>query len=386
MLARSGYSGSNPIADGHLKLTSDGHGGTQVWFDMDGLAGGSGTWLVTTLDGIGADSLSYANGRIIDSPPAAPPDNGGSAAAVTVYASDSVYAAPDSARSIVLTGWQQTTYANNHGDTIISNNSGNHIIGGTGADTIVLGRAGDIVSGGGGADTFAFSEVPWAGGRITDFLADDTLDLSAMLSRYGYSGSNPLADGHVKLAADGAGGTQVWFDMNGLAGGSGSWLVTTLDGVSASSLQMSNGRITESGAAPSASGGGQTFVLDNSGSSLSGTSGRDTIILGRGGNVVTGGGGNDVFAFNEVPWAGGHITDFASGDGLNLSGMFSRYGYTGTDPIADGRVKLVADGAGGSQVLFNLDGLSAGSGTWVVTTLDHVNPASVHLSSGWITI
>jgi len=70
---------------------------------------------------------------------------------------------------------------------------------------------------------------------------------------------------------------------------------------------------------------------------------------------------------------------------LNLSAMYARYGYAGTNPIADGRLQLVSDGAGDTQVWFNMNGLAGGSGNWLVTTLDHVCPSTLHVNSGWIT-
>jgi Ca2+-binding RTX toxin-like protein len=243
-----------------------------------------------------------------------------------------------------------------------------------------------------------------------------------MFSRYGYAGANPLGDGRLKLVSDGAGDTQVWFNMDGLTGASGNWLITTLDGVNPASLQVQNGLVAglagSGGPSPSGAAGisvstsdayywtpagvtavtltgsgqtvagndlGDTFTSNNSGNHIAGGAGADTFNLGRGGDVVTGGGGTDTFAFGETPWAGGHITDFAPGqDRLNLGGMFAHYGYAGSNPLADGRLSLVADGLGDTQVWFNMDGLTGASGAWLVTTLDHVNPASLHVNGGWI--
>ncbi|MDB5459497.1 MAG: skn1, partial [Caulobacteraceae bacterium] len=87
----------------------------------------------------------------------------------------------------------------------------------------------------------------------------------------------------------------------------------------------------------------------------------------------------------EAAWAVGHITDFGGSDALDLRAMFSRYGYTGSNPIGDGHLKLTSDGQGGTQVWADLDGLPSASGTWLVTTLDHVAPTALHVNGGWIT-
>src|SRR6185312_10730715 len=115
-------------------------------------------------------------------------------------------------------------------------------------------------------------------------------DLSGMFASVGYWNANSFADGHLWLSSDGAGGTQIWFDMDGLPVGSGTWLVTTLDGVNPATLGIANGVITEgaSSGGGSAGGSGQTYTSDNNGDSWSGTAGDDTFNLGRGGDHVTG--------------------------------------------------------------------------------------------------
>jgi Ca2+-binding RTX toxin-like protein len=147
--------------------------------------------------------------------------------------------------SITLTGSGQTVTGNNAGDTFTSNNTGNHLIGGTGADTFVIGRAGDVVTGGAGPDSFVFKETPWSGARITDFAAgQDGIDLTSLLARSGYAGSDPIADGYVKITADASGAAQVWSDLDHVSPGAGWWLVATLDGVATSSLHMHGAFIT----------------------------------------------------------------------------------------------------------------------------------------------
>jgi beta-glucanase (GH16 family) len=351
-----GYAGSDPIADGHVKLVSDGQGGTQVWADLDGLATGSGTWLVTTLDGISAANLSWQNGYLVD-PPA-----GASTGSTSTSTSTS-------------------TASSGSGQTFTSDNSGDHWTGTSGNDVFNLGRGGDIVSGNGGNDTFKLAETPWTGGHITDFSAGDVFDVSAMLQRYGMDSS------HLRMVSDGAGGTQVWFDT----GSWGSWLLDTLDHVAPSSLSLANGVITEGGSSASTGGGstsssssttmtGQTFTSDNNGDHWTGTAGNDTFYVGRGGDVLTGAGGNDTFVFHETPWAGAHITDFSSGDTLDLSGMLAIDGYKSGDAVAEGYLNVTADTAGEAQIWSHLSGQ-----WWLAATLDHEPASSLHVNGAFIT-
>jgi hypothetical protein len=135
---------------------------------------------------------------------------------------------------------------------------------------------------------------------------------------------------------------------------------------------------------------GQTFTSDNNGDHWTGTSGDDTFHLGRGGDVVTGNGGNDAYDFAEVPWAGGHITDFNAGDVLDLTGAISTTSETaGGDAFADGFAQITDDGAGNAQVWirYNAHGLDAyGHGWWLVETLDGVAPGSLQTSGDVVTV
>ena len=73
LFADSGYSGSDPVADGFMNFSSDGSGGTRLFYDPDA----SGTeyqwpYLVTTLDDISPTGLTWA--QLSDSSP--PPPSG----------------------------------------------------------------------------------------------------------------------------------------------------------------------------------------------------------------------------------------------------------------------------------------------------------------------
>jgi hypothetical protein len=80
-------------------------------------------------------------------------------------------------------------------------------------------------------------------GHITDFTAgQDTIDLRGLLSASGYTGSNAIADGYLKIVDDAA-GAQIWSNL-GPVNGSGWWEVTVLDGVSAGALHLQGGVIS----------------------------------------------------------------------------------------------------------------------------------------------
>ncbi|MGZ6011091.1 MAG: family 16 glycosylhydrolase, partial [Caulobacteraceae bacterium] len=329
---------------------------------------------------------------------------------VQVETGAKAYTAPAGVDSVTLIGAGQTVTANASGDALVSNNAGNHLIGGAGGDAITLGGGGDVAAGGGGADSFLVNTLPATASHITDFGTDDRLDLTGLLSSLGYAGADPVADGYLKIAADGSGNAQVW--ANPHTTGSTWSLVTTLDGVAASTVRAPGGVVTETGGGTGGTGGGgtsvstsdpsytapagvtditltgsqqtvhgndlgDTFHSNNTGNVFFGGAGGDVFALGRAGDWATGGAGNDIFAFAETPWAGGHITDFASGDAVDLTGLLARSGYTGSEPVGAGYVKITDDGAGDAQIWSDLDQVSPGLGWWLVTTLDHVAPSQV---------
>jgi predicted extracellular nuclease len=99
---------------------------------------------------------------------------------------------------------------------------------------------------------------------------------------------------------------------------------------------------------------------------LQGGAGRDTLIGGAGNDVLvggvdadllTGGAGRDRFVYTNLNERSDRITDFEVGvDQLDLRGLFDAIGYTGTDPIADGYLKLTLGTGHSTTIQIDADG------------------------------
>ncbi|MGB5771797.1 MAG: Ig-like domain-containing protein, partial [Crocosphaera sp.] len=72
---------------------------------------------------------------------------------------------------------------------------------------------------------------------------------------------------------------------------------------------------------------------------LTGTTGNDIITGGGGGDILTGNGGNDLYLYEDISEGGDIITDFNSGDLIDISDVLIGLGYINGDPWDDGTVK-----------------------------------------------
>ncbi|QEW21011.1 Serralysin C precursor [Marinibacterium anthonyi] len=91
-----------------------------------------------------------------------------------------------------------------------------------------------------------------------------------------------------------------------------------------------------------------------------GEGGNDILVGGAGADTLTGGTGGDTYVYTAVGDAGDTITDFnlAQSDRIDLSGIFTELGYSGSDPVGDGMVWLSA-ATGGSWLMMNGGGLGS---------------------------
>jgi beta-glucanase (GH16 family) len=339
-LYRGGYKGSNPVGDGYLSFVDNGAGGTRVMLDVDG-RGSDNPWAyeLVNLNGVSPYGLTAA--QVLGGVPAPGPSPGPGAGGPTV-----------------------------------------------GADTFVVAQSGPVLTGGEGADTFVFKELPWRAGAITDFrLGVDKLDISA-LYRGGYHGSDPVADGYLRFVDNGSGGARVMLDVDG-AGWDHPWAyeLVNLDGVSPHGLtaaQVLGGGGGAPSTPPPASTPGVVIASRHPGDRLVGGSGDDTLIPSRGADVMTGRGGADTFRFEDAPWRAGVITDFTPGlDVIDMKTLFAQANYWGSNPVRDGYIQLVADGRGGTEVYFDLDG-PGWYGRQLLTTLQHVEVGNMQNDHDWL--
>ncbi|MDT7837608.1 ExeM/NucH family extracellular endonuclease [Aquabacterium sp. OR-4] len=109
---------------------------------------------------------------------------------------------------------------------------------------------------------------------------------------------------------------------------------------------------------------------------LTGTAGDDLITGGVGADTLTGGAGTNLYIYNSMRDAGDLITDFVPGkDWVDLRQLLAGLGWTGSNPVAEGRVRFVASGTG-TALEIDADG-PAGAGGWRgLVTFANVSPAA----------
>ncbi|MBQ0929331.1 ExeM/NucH family extracellular endonuclease [Ideonella alba] len=108
---------------------------------------------------------------------------------------------------------------------------------------------------------------------------------------------------------------------------------------------------------------------------LVGTPGDDQLIGGGGADKLTGGAGDDVFTYTAMSDARDTILDFTPGsDRIDLRALLASIGYTGSDPIGDGVVRL-KDSAKGALLQIDTDGAGP-SAKWKPLVLLSGVPAS----------
>ena len=208
----------------------------------------------------------------------------------------------DQDNSLLGAGGGDKLFGSSGDDTLSGGQGSDSLYGGTGADVLVGGDGNDLLSGDKGADTMI-------GGAGDDFYivnsAHDTVTEAAnegtdtVRSYVSYA----LTDNVEKLQLHGTGNID----------GTGNDENNTISG----------------------NGGDNTLNGGNGDDTLSGGAGNDVLVGGAGKDTMTGGAGDDKFVFNSLSDMGNSnatndiITDFQSGDVINLSGVDADSGTVG---------------------------------------------------------
>jgi beta-glucanase (GH16 family) len=315
----SGYTGSDPVADGRMRFESDGAGGTKVFFDKDAPNTGEWPFHITTLEKVSASGLTWAQ-----------LSGGGSGP-------------PPTGPQLAFTTTSVTLAEGNSGVTSFSftvARTGST----TGSSTVNWGVTGSGANPAGGAD-FQGGALP---SGVLTFAAGET--------------SKTIT---VQVVGDTTVEPSETFTV-------------TLSGVSGATLGQATATGTITNDDGTGGGTGQVITSPGPGSTVNGTAGNDTIIASQGADILTGGAGGDVFTYKAVPWSAGKVTDFVVGtDKLDFSAIFQASGYTGSDPVADGRMRFESDGAGGTKVFFDKDAPNTGEWPFHITTLEKVSASGL---------
>jgi len=240
-------------------------------------------------------------------------------------------------------------------DTLSGGYGNDTLIGGVGLDILIGGLGQDTLTGGAGIDTFKYISLAEIGTnypdeKITDLAVGDKIDLSAIagLSFVGigndFSGAGNeirLNSGSLAIDTDGDEYADYTLSLSGnptleeTAPGSRIFQVPadlTLNGTAlANILTGGNGNDTLNG-----QDGNDTLSGGYGTDTLNGGNGADTLIGGLGVDSLTGGAGNDIFKFNSLAEIGNleTITDFATGDKIDLAGVDADSDLLGDQPFS----------------------------------------------------
>lgn len=275
MLQAVGYTGSDPIADGYVRVSEIGSG-LKFQFDPDGYGGASPKSAVV-LTGVHeadfsiADNFIWQTANVPDTAPSTTAATDGSYFTYVSNDGDGAYDILYSVENIfgsdyndIIHGhtildntlWgglgDDTLYGEGGNDTLVGGAGRDTIYGGEGNDLIMIGQGGDQVYGGAGSDTFKFdgtigADISAQTADIWDFetgASGDKIDIAEVLMDAGYTGTDALADGYVNLVQSGN-DLLVNIDLDGAGIGTAQTLAVLHDTL-ASDFSMTDNLITTS--------------------------------------------------------------------------------------------------------------------------------------------
>ena len=260
LLQHVGYMGTNPVADGYIRIREI-TDGVKIQFDPDGLGGVSASSLVQ-LTGISFAAFS-ATYNLAFTPQAVRPEdltyvsNDGQGGYDVLYSIENIYGSDhddvihgrSNLNNTLFGGLgNDALYGEGGNDTLSGGGGTNVIYGGTGNDLLLIGSGSDTLNGGEGIDTFKFEGSSGPRGTVTieDFQAGvggDRLDVSELLLSAGYKGTDAIGDKYISSVINGQ-NILVYFDKDG-RGGAPSELLVTLKNVNFKDVSLADNLITK---------------------------------------------------------------------------------------------------------------------------------------------
>lgn len=319
----------------------------------------------------------------------------------------------DAANNVINGTSRNETISGKEGNDTINGGGGNDYLRGNEGDDVLNGGIGaDTLRGGAGKDVFVFSDRG-AIDTVEDFSASggDRIDVSGLLKgAVGFKQATAVSDGYLELRQIGS-DVGVFIDTDGKAGSAqkvqvGLLLDETLSTVPLKSFilpwdtkapvittsttpsSVTGTTITGTAAADTLSGGsnadslsglgGNDYLRGNDGNdTLSGGDGNDRLQGGRGADVLTGGNGNDIFIFNGLSEGGDTITDFQTGDKIDVSllldTIFNHSTLNAAALVSQGYLSVTDVTSTSAQIYVDADG-SAGAGKGVLLATLAVHP------------
>ncbi|AWJ86101.1 hypothetical protein TSH58p_20185 (plasmid) [Azospirillum sp. TSH58] len=336
-------------------------------------------------DGVTDRSIEITGEHVLQVDPQAP--------GILVRAANQRLEGTDAADTLTGGAGDDTLTGGAGSDSLTGGAGRDRLDGGDGDDTLLGGDGADTLTGGAGNDVFRVLTVgDAAGDRITDFADGDRLDLSALNATFigggAFTGSSVnLGPAQIRFAVTGAEGqqrTRVEIDGNGdgiadsvielagahalredgtgilvrvsnrtLTGTAAAETLTGGDGADSLSGLGGDDRLEGLGGDDRLDGGDGNDTLDGGEGSdtltggagsdsltggvgsdtLAGGEGDDTLVGSEGRDELTGGAGNDTFVFARATDIDGDlITDFATGDRIDISGLSAS--FLGTTPLS----------------------------------------------------
>ncbi len=325
-------------------------------------------------------------------------------------------------------------------DTLTGGNGNDNLEGNAGNDILYGGLGADILKGSDGADTFIYKALDEGGDTINDFRpgSKEKIDLKEVLDdAIGFNASRALTDGFIHLVQSGA-DVKLYVDLDGKAGTSAQdVLLATLVGAKATDIGLANFILPDTALpapvpvpvpepvppgvvtpvptpvpapvptptpTPAASTkgtegddlltgtsgvdglkgyGGHDIMRGGAGNdTLEGNAGNDRLIGGLGADKLKGGDGNDTYVYENILDGGDIISDYRTGDRIDLATLVDTFSGISTSAtigqlVSGGYVSAQVNG-NTAQLYADIDGRAGSQGAVLLATISTDKPFDVN--------